>query len=452
MAFRNKGRKSKKKKKQFLELKIDGLLHGPEAVGRVNNRAIFVPRAVPGDELKVQVTEKKKTFWRADIVNVLNPSPHRRKPPCHVFGRCGGCQWLHIDYDQQVEAKVSNVLQTLKRIGRVEVDKELLVEPFKSPRKYHYRHRARLRCRVVAPGTLAVGFRAAGSHRVISHDECWIYNPTIRRALFTAGRKMGRELLNTTFTCHGAHGVGDKAVTALCIEVREEELVEPIAKAFAAACAHLPLRYEVKAAHSDKCLKSEEAAVISYEVPAADGKTMTLQAHARSFFQANLDSNAELVKTLLQWIDLQEEDSVLDLYSGVGNLSIPLLPKAKAVYAIEQDAGCVVQARSNAGSYADKYKILEGAAEEVIEELKSQKKSFDTIILDPPREGARPLLPAISELGAKKIIYVSCDPATLARDIGALVEDGKYSVSRLRVFDLFPQTFHSETMVELKLS
>ena len=450
MAFRSKGRKPKKKGKQFLELKIHGLLHGPEAVGRANGRAIFVPRAVPGDELKVVVTEKKKTFWRADIVNVLTPSPHRRKPPCHVFGRCGGCQWLHIDYDQQVEAKVSNVVQTLKRIGQVEVDEEKIAPPFKSPRKYHYRHRARLRCRVVAPGTLAVGFRAAGSHRVVSHDECWIYNPTIRRALFTAGRRMGRDLLNATFTCHGAQGMGEGAVTALAIDVDTEELVEPLAKAFAGAAAHLPLRYEILCSHSGKSESSEECAEISYEVPSADGKRLTLSASARSFFQANLDSNEELVKTLLQWADVQEDHIVADLYSGAGNLSIPLLSRAQKVFAVEQDPVCVKAAKKNSQAFGDKYEILEGAAEEIIDELVSKEQHLSTLILDPPREGARPLLSAICQLAPEKIIYVSCDPATLARDLKVLVGEGKYEVTRLRVFDLFPQTFHCETIVELK--
>ncbi len=449
MAHKGKKRISKKRRTQYLEMKVDGLLHGPEAVGRVNGRAIFVPRAVPGDELKVKVTEKKKTFWRAEIVNVLTPSPHRRKPPCHVFGRCGGCQWLHVDYDKQVEAKTTNVLQTMKRIGRQEISDDQIEETYKSPRKYHYRFRARLRCRVVAPGILAVGFRGAGSHRVVSHDDCWIYSPTIRRALYTAGRKMGRDLLDRTFTCHAALSTGEKPITALAIEVKEPELIAPLEAAFKAASAHLPLRYHIQSWETGECVSSQEPAHISYEVPSADGSKITLKAAARSFFQANLISNEELISTLIRWADVSADDTILDLYSGVGNLSLPLICKSKKVVAVEQNELCVALSKENAKDMGDKYEIREGEAEEICKKLADEEKQFSLALLDPPREGARELIPSLRKLAPEKILYVSCDPATLARDVAALVDEDLYELKRLRVFDLFPQTYHVETVVEL---
>jgi len=466
MAFLKKSKKDRvndKKRRQgsaarsLYELTIDDLLHGPEGVGRVDGRAVFVARSVPGDRLKIQVTERKKSFWRADIVNVLEASPDRRKAPCHVFGRCGGCQWLHVDYERQLVAKQRNVTEALRRLGGLDtaaVDVQPIVP---SPRKYHYRRRARLQCRVIAPGTLAVGFKAAATHRVVSHDDCWLYAPTIRKVLLTMGRRLGRALVDARFQCHGAcTGPEGAEHTSLSIDVYDQALVAPLTDALTATAERLPLRWSV--AHKDSLTRvtSAEPPVVTFEVPGVDGTALTLRAAGDAFFQANLEGNADLVRTVLDWAGPVAGTTVLDLYSGVGNFAVPLAAASATVTAVELDPTCARLAMDNAmaaaaAGTATPVEVVQAPAADAVADLVRRERRFDLAVVDPPRGGARDVVPGLLELRPARILCVSCDPATLARDLRELV-DGGYRLTRLRPFDLFPQTYHVEIVAELAAS
>jgi len=453
MAFNHKekmaARNRRLNSKNFETMEIHGLLHGPEGVGRLNGRAVFVPRTVPGDKIKVEIMEKKKSFSRGEIVNILEPSKDRRTPPCKIFGRCGACQWMHIDYACQLKEKEKAVLDSLKRIGHIEASEVLPSVP--SPEKYNYRRRIKIRCRMIAPKELAVGFRAAKSFRVISHDKCWIYKATMLKALHKVGRFLPREYIGSNFmffcACDEREG---KKVTSLQLTVQTAEGAQTFQKAFEEAAKRVPIAWELRCEETKETLYSEKLPEMGYFIPCNDGKEREITVAPFSFFQANLPANYKLVERVIDFAGLTGFETVADLYSGAGNFTVALAPKSKKIYGIENDEKAVKTAIKNCEEFEEKVELITNDVESQINEWIESGVSIDTIILDPPREGCKEVIELLTKLNAKKIVFCSCEPSTLARDIKVLAKSG-YKLNRLQVFDLFPQTYHVETLAELIL-
>lgn len=411
-------------------VRIDSLGHGPHALARVDGKVHLVRGGAPGDLAELEVTEDRGRFAYARIAKLLEPGPDRRDPPCRWLPECGGCSWQHLDEAAQLSAKEANVRESLSAFEPL---RETRVEPIiASPDALGYRRRLSLRVQ-----DRRVGFFAGGTHELVAIEECLLAVPALDGAIETAGRWVHR--LTSTLNrievvwngeadhfalvgqCDGALADGDRALSEALL--REEPRL-------AALVLH--------GRGFDHVLGQDRVRV------ALPGAEMWLR--AGGFSQVNDGANQALVRMVLEEAACTSETRLADLYAGAGNFSIALAGEAGQVVGIERERRSIESLRMNADRIG--LKNLEGLAGHVHRTLRRFAPSdFDTIVLDPPRSGAADAVPEILRLAPRRIVYVSCNPATLARDLAALAED--YVVDRVMPIDLFPQTPHVETVARL---
>lgn len=387
----------------IIEVTTDRLAFGGESVARNDGLAIFVPLAVPGERLRVRITERKKNYARATIENILEASPQRREPPCRYFGDCGGCQLQHMSYEMQLESKVGFVRDALERIGRIDWPPEI---PIRHGPPFGYRARAQIK---IDSKASRVGFNRIASHSVCDVVSCPILIPELDAALSSlravvAGANVNDSVapdLRQIDVAAGENGVSfEPAISNL---------------------ASVPLR------------QTASGAVYAYD--------------PSTFFQ----SNPALLEVLIEEaVGGSAGEFAIDLYAGVGLFTIQLARRFKRVIGVEADPRTAKHAIANiAANSAANVEFFTGPADAWLKDFKaSTSQTPDLLVLDPPRTGAAQAIPSIIELSPRSISYVSCDPATLARDLRTLV-DGGYTISRLSAIDLFPQTYHVETVALL---
>lgn len=426
-----------------LTLTIESLSHGGDGVAHATDgRAVFVRLACPGDRVRAHVTAEHPRWLQATVAEILEPSPERVDAPCPYFGTCGGCQWQHVSYAAQLEAKTRSVRDALAHIARIDAP---VAEAVPSPAQYAYRNRIELHVGTVE-GRLAVGYSALGSDRLVPVDLCLLPPKRYEKAPRAIGgvlRFLARDERVRTVTRVGLrvslHG-GDTAV----------DLWTPpgpfprtgVAKTIAEA---------VKADTVDRVLvrddprKRDIAGVEVLEGPGMWHERLGNHAFAvspTSFFQVNTAVAERMQGLVLEALQPRAGEVVLDLYAGVGTFTLPLAEAGADVVAVEGAGSAVRDLRRNLadnGLYAD---VAPGDAARALAEL----GSFDLAVTDPPRSGMRPdALAALVEAAPRRLVYVSCDPATLARDARALGDTGYALVSATPV-DLFPQSFHVETV------
>ncbi len=414
-------------------LTIDSLTHGPWGLGRSDGKVVLVPMTAPGDRVAAEVVEEHKRYSVARAVSVLQPSPARRTAPCPYAGACGGCQWQHVSHDAQLRAKQQNVADALARVGGIR-DFELL-PILAASAEFHYRRRI----------TLHVGNgRRLGFHRAFSRDlvevaGCLIADPDADRGIGAAAEWVRRleapvssvEILS-----------GDRAGEVILSAATRH----PLRGADARACKETlggPVAGIVLAGPGWRRQWGDTA--LSFVV---DGD-LTLRHDADAFAQINPEGNRKLVDELLSWDAFEERDGVLEIYAGAGNLTLPVARRVRRVTAVEAGWRLVRSGKRNArdnGLYNVRW--LRQDAGRAVDELIRQDRRFTTVILNPPRAGAKEVAPKLAALAARRILYVSCNPATLARDLGPLAAQG-FTLRRVRPVDLFPQTFHVEALAEL---
>lgn len=394
---------------EIIEMRIEKLVYGGDGLGRVDGRAVFVPGTAPGDLVRVRVVEQKKSFLRAEVLDVVEPGPSRRTPPCPLAGECGGCQFQHVDYTAQIAAKGEFVRDALARIGRIDFAGDI---PVHADAEHELGYRVRATAHVVRTrDRVLFGFFAPRSHRVVDVESCPLLVPELDAAWHRA--RDSRERLHRVETLDLA--VGDVG-----------------------AAADPPV-----AAVGGSDLETEVEGVRYRFAPG-------------SFFQANRPLLGALVRAATDGNEgaAPAPDAVaLDLFAGVGLFAIPLARRFGRVVAVESDGRATAFARANAD--ANGIANLEIAVEPVESWLARGAVAageVDLALLDPPRtglglEGAR----LLAALAPRRIVYVSCDPSTLARDLRVLVDAG-YELRSVEAFDLFPQTFHVETVARLDLT
>lgn len=387
----------------IIEVTTDRLAFGGEAVARHDGLAIFVPLAVPGERLQVRITERKKNYARAAIENVIESSPDRRDPPCRYFGDCGGCQLQHMSYEMQLASKVRFVRDALERIARIDWPDEI---PIRHGPPFGYRARAQIR---IDQRTGRVGFNRTASHSICDVVSCPILIPELDAALSSLRAAVA-----------GAN-VNDRVVAGLRqIDVAAGETGVSFEPALS-NLASVPLR------------QTASGAVYGFD--------------PSTFFQ----SNPALLDVLIEEaVGGLSGEFAIDLYAGVGLFTIQLARRFKRVIGVEADPRTAKHAIANiAANSATNIEFRTSPADSWLKGFKaSASQSPDLLVLDPPRTGAAQAIPSIIELSPRSIAYVSCDPATLARDLRALV-DGGYTISRVTAIDLFPQTYHVETVALL---
>ena len=401
------------------ELYLTAMAHGGEAIGRHEGKVIFVPYAIPGEEVLVEIVEERRRYARARLVEVLLPSPHRVKPPCLHFGRCGGCHWQHIAYRAQLDYKRQILCDQLARIGGLP---EAPVRPtIPSPSPWHYRNH--IQFSVAEDGRL--GFLAARSHRVVPIEECHILHPLLEEPLVALDLALpGLRRLSL----RAGVNTGEQMVI---FETADDE----------------PPALEVDMPISCVLLLSDGTPVnlvgSNYIFEEVAGRRFRIS--AASFFQVNTPVTERLIELVASYLDLMGGEVLLDAYCGVGTFGLSLAERVGQVIGIEENPFAVADADFNAGEL-ENVTLIEGRVEDVLPDLDER---IDVAILDPPRGGCEPeALQALSELAPSRIVYVSCDPATLARDVKRLSETG-YVLVEAQPIDMFPQTYHLESVALL---
>lgn len=416
---------------QIIELTLDAIAHGGEAIGRHAGKAVFVPYAIPGERVRTEIVEEKERWARGRLIKVLAPSPDRTPPPCPYFGPegCGGCQWQHIAYPRQAELKQAIVADQLRRLGRIAdppvADIIVLADPEsadEAPAFLDYGYRNHTQFALTADGRL--GYRRGSSHEALAVERCLLLDPRLDD-LHAALDVVWPEL--TGVSLRAGSNTGDALIIfeAGGAEQPELELDLP------AACALLTPR-GLEPLIGEPCI-FEEVAGRRYRVS------------AESFFQVNTVGAAALVETVLTYASVTAQDVVLDLYCGVGLFALALAEHAAEVIGVESSPSACDDFAYNAGDRPG-ITLHEGAVEQVLPALAGQGQRIDVAVLDPPRAGAgAETLHALAALGPQRIVYVSCDPATLARDAVHLAAAG-YRLVEAQPLDLFPQTYHVETV------
>ena len=400
----------------MLELELTSIAHGGDALGRHEGRVIFVPYGIPDERVRVEITENRGRWARARLIEILRPSPHRVKPPCPYFGTCGGCQWQHLDYEAQLAYKTTIVSEQLNHLGGLQ---EAPVEPtLPSVDTWHYRNHAQF----TPSSDGRLGFKMARSKRVVPIAECLLLHPLLADLFSTLDLALpGLERLSL----RAGIRTGE---TMLIFETVDDE----------------PPGIEVDVPVSCVLLLKDGTLV---NLVGSNHFTEILgnrrfQVSAPSFFQVNTAQAERLVEIVAAFLQLTGDESLLDVYCGVGTFALSLASQARRVIGVESNPYAVADARLNAQGLSN-VEFIEGRVEDVLPNLDF---AVDATVLDPPRQGCRPeVLQALTDLKPARIVYVSCDPATLARDARRLGDAG-YRLVKVRPVDMFPQTYHIESV------
>lgn len=426
-------------------LRIDGLSAGGEGVGSLpEGKRIFVPFTAPGDAIVAEVVEERRRFARGRLAELREAGAGRVAPPCPHFGGCGGCQLQHLAEDVQAEAKERAFYEALARIGKVDRAAIGEARPLRSVGTgFAYR----IRCRLHVRGD-RLGYLRQGSHRLEAIETCALLAPALQRHVDAVRRWIGsrpQPWLSAVELCVGAEGEG--AAALLPREGAPADWAEGAEELLTLGL--VGVRVDPWGARRDF-----GAPVVSWPAPLAPQASLYLRPEL--FAQAHAEGNRILVEEAVSAVlGDRSTAEVLELCAGAGNFSFALASGGARVTAVEVEGGALELAQRSAKEAKDelagRLRFVAGDAAEVVSRFAGQaeRQPFDTVLLDPPRTGAKELMPELLRLRPARIVYVSCDPATLARDLGVLVEGG-YRITRAEPFDLFPQTRHVEAIVTLE--
>ena len=427
-----------------MEVRIEKLVYGGDGLAHHEGQTVFVPLVLPGELVSIESAAHKKKFVRGRLQRVVEASPERIAAPCPYFGRCGGCQYQHISYDAQLRYKADILRETLSRIGHVRWDGPIGTHA--SP-PFGYRNRAQWKIRAVnggVAGAAGIGYFEAGSTRLCAVDECAVLSPRLAETLarlrsLAASHKSFSAIDEIEAFCDAA----DQKVLLNLSAERLNESPEAIASALREA---MPGAESILAQdrHADK-FELFGPGYLSYAAGGFEYRVGHL-----SFFQVN----RFLIDGLIEAVISDSQGRLaLDLFAGVGLFTVPLAKRFDRVIGVESNLAAAkdleVNLQSSGGaSLAHRHMTAEAF-------LSHWHEKPDLIILDPPRAGVEPeTLTQLKKLAPWRINYVSCDPATLARDLATLVgnpeKPGPYEIRDIYVFDIFPQTYHMEVLARLK--
>ena len=407
---------------EIIDLQLSAMAHGGPALGRHSGRVIFVPYTIPGERVRVEIVQAHTRWARARLLEVLEPSPHRVEPPCPYFGpeKCGGCHWQHIAYEMQAEFKQQVVIDQLARLGGL---RDINVQDtIGAAEPWGYRNHARFS--LTPDGSL--GFLSAGSAdealEVVPVKECLILDPLLDD-LWAALDVEWPQLYRLSLRCGSATG------DVLAVFELDHYEDFDIDVDFAVSCTLLLADGEVVVLMGNPYLV-EHAAGRDYRVSAG------------SFFHVNTSGAEALVALVQECLEPTGSDTLVDVYCGVGLFGLALADQVARVIGVEADPSAIADFCYNA-QRMDQVVSIEGKAQGSLSGLEGP---VDLMVIDPPRSGAgERTVGEIVRLQPRRLAYVSCDPATLARDARRLV-DGGYHLQVVQPLDLFPQTYHIESV------
>ncbi len=426
--------------------RIDDLAHDGRGIAHLDGKAVFIEGALPGETVSFRYTAKHARHDEGRVEAVELASPERVVPRCAHFGVCGGCSLQHLAAAKQIEFKQAQLLDNLARIGKVKAERVL--EPLTGP-YWGYRQKARLGVKdVPKKGRVLVGFREKHSPYLAELERCEVLHPRVGgllRALSDLVGSLGvRARLPQIEVAIGEDG-DDAPVVALSFRVIDPPSADDRDKLVAFGREHgIRIYLQPGGPETTQRIWSEGVGPLSYRLPDYD---LELAFEPWHFTQVNAGINRGMVAHALALLDPQPHDKVLDLFCGLGNFTLPLARRAREVVGVEGEASLVEWARGNAernGITNARFDVADLSA--AIEGQPWRIERYDKILLDPPRSGALELMPHLAALGARRIVYVSCHPATLARDAGVLVNEHGFTLRAAGVMDMFPHTAHVESI------
>ena len=416
---------------------IDSLADGGFGVARHRGKVVFIPDAVPGDVVFFSAVEDKKSYIKGRLEELLTPSPHRTEPFCPYACVCGGCQWQHIAYPMQLVAKRRIVADALERIAGIEGAHIPPAAPSPALRGWRVVLEVQFES---GPRGQRVGFFARKSRRIVKAQECPVAFPALSMRIAGAGAALSALKFHGRGELRLLAGEGDRVAASLTFESG----FIPGEKAVRAVMKRLDVSGLVIANRSG-ARSFGDPSVVYPGSSAVPGGAISFP--ASGFVQANPGVNRQLIDHLLSH-ELSGK-SVLELFSGGGNFTLPLAARGSRVTAVERDEALSARAEKALSSLgAESSRVVTADAAQYTKDAVERGERFDAVVLDPPRTGALYVARHLVSLGAGEILYISCKPATLARDVRILT-DGGYRLESAAVFDMFPHTFHVETMARL---
>ncbi len=424
--------------KQQEEIVIEKLVEGGSGLGRlVTGRAVFVRGVLPGEWVVVSIRRKRKGFFEAELDEIVLPSKDRVPPPCAGEKQCTGATWPHIAYPAQLRLKQEILLDSLRRIGGMEPKRLLPMLP--SPRTDHYRLRTQFTVRT-SNGKQKIGFFRQGSYELVEVENAFLLHPLINKTL-SAIRALSERLPPLTEIHINASSAGEVHI----LFYSDADSYPAMDAFFSGLTKAVPEVIGITGYARRKAAFTLGKNRLTLEI-----EGLTLRATEGNFFQVNWDQNRNMVRTVLDFAALTGNETVLDLYCGIGNFSLPLAKKAKTVIGIESGWSAIEDAQANAE--LNGITNAEFIAEDLQKGLKGllqQKMRADVVVLDPPRAGATlKTLERVLAFVPRKIIYVSCNPSTFARDLKYFHLFG-FRLDRLQPVDMFPYTYHIECVAEM---
>ena len=443
-----------------VEVTIDDLAFGGEGVGRLDGYVLFVRGGLPGDRLRVQVMETRARYGRGVIEDVLTRSPYRIDPPCPYFGHCGGCRLQHLAYAAQLAFKEKQVRDCLERLGDVAGFELRPILP--APDAYGYRNKMEFTV-ARARGELVIGLHEADRYdAVLDIERCLLQSETMN-TLLDEMRRQARDRLLPVWDGVTEQGLlrfvslregrrtGDAMVNIVAASPDLERL-GPVADALRArTAATVSVVLNVNASSASVAVGSEEHVLLGRDHITESLGGLRFQVSANSFFQTNTVQAERLFALVEAACELREDETIIDLYSGTGAISLLLARGCRRVYGIEIAPAAVADAVRNARANGiENCTFLTGEVRHVLPALIAEGVTAHTVVADPPRAGFHPkALSALAALGPARIVYVSCNPSTLARDVADLVRRG-YRLEWVQPVDMFPQTPHIEVVARLR--
>jgi 23S rRNA (uracil1939-C5)-methyltransferase len=437
------------------KIDISGLGHGGEGIGKVDNFTVFVEGAIPEDNIEAKIIKVKSNYAIGKLQRIIKPSPHRISPPCPIADKCGGCQIQQIDYQRQLEYKTQLVKDNIERIGKI---KDIIIHPtigMKDP--WNYRNKAQFP--IGEEGGAVLGFYAKGSHNIIETDTCFIQHSEndkitriIRRFINEYKISIYDEKKHQGLLRHVVTKVGfSTGVIMLVLVINGEDIPhkdELVNRLLDSNAKIVSIYLNINKTKSNVILGKENRLIYGKKHIVDHIGDIKFEISPLSFFQVNPIQTKVLYEKALEYADLQGDEIVYDAYCGIGTISLFLAQRAKKVIGVEIVDQAIKDAKRNAQlNNIENVEFYTGEAEKVIPKLYKQEQKADVVVVDPPRKGCdEKLLDTIIQMKPKRVVYVSCNPSTLARDLNYL-EKGGFKTNEIQPVDMFPHTMHVETVV-----
>ncbi|MFM9268601.1 23S rRNA (uracil(1939)-C(5))-methyltransferase RlmD [Tychonema sp. BBK16] len=447
---------------QLIEIDITDLADTGDGIGRFEQLVVFVPDTVPGDRVAVRLQQVKSTYATAKLETLIKISEHRIRPNCIVADKCGGCQWQHVDYDYQLKTKQNQVIQALERIGGfsdLPCDEILAGKIDNFPQFLGYRNKATYPLARSAAGQIQAGYYQKGTHKLVNLNQCPVQDPRldpllkevkedihwmkwpvydekehtgeVRHLSLRIGRRTGEILLTLIARTGDLPG----------LETQASDWLKSYPK-LAGVCLN------INSEKTNVIFGSETRCIAGRPYLREEFAGLEFQLRADTFFQVNTEAAEGLLQVIATELNLQGNEVLVDAYCGIGTFTLPLAKQVQIAIGLEVQPEAIAQAELNARlNDLTNVTFHVGTVEKLLPQLGVKP---DIVLLDPPRKGCdRTVLETIKEMQPNRIVYVSCKPATLARDLKFLCENGDYKLVRLQPADFFPQTSHVECVAFL---